>query len=44
VSVEEPQKDMVCPIPDSAQRLLYYVTTKVITLGGPKGIVDFIDL
>lgn len=36
VSVEDPQRDRVCPIPKSAHSLMYHETTKVITLGGAK--------
>ncbi|CAL4972507.1 unnamed protein product [Urochloa decumbens] len=44
VFVEEPQRDRVCPIPKSAQSLMYHQTTKVITLGGGKGTVGWVDL
>uniref|UniRef100_A0A0E0LFM8 DUF1618 domain-containing protein n=1 Tax=Oryza punctata TaxID=4537 RepID=A0A0E0LFM8_ORYPU len=44
VSVEEPVRDKLCPIPNSAQRQTYHRTTKVITLGGPNGTVGWVDL
>ncbi|CAO2178132.1 unnamed protein product [Urochloa humidicola] len=44
VSVEEPLRDRVCPIPDTAERLVYHLTTKVIMLGGAKGTVAWVDL
>ncbi|RLN34094.1 uncharacterized protein C2845_PM03G01750 [Panicum miliaceum] len=44
VSVEDPSRDRVCPIPRSATRVLYHMTSKAITLGGAKGTVGWVDL
>lgn len=44
LEVEERLRDKVCPIPPSSQRQVYHVTTKVITLGGAKGTVGWVDL
>uniref|UniRef100_A0A0D3GKX0 DUF1618 domain-containing protein n=2 Tax=Oryza TaxID=4527 RepID=A0A0D3GKX0_9ORYZ len=44
VFVEEAVRDRVCPIPDSAERPLYHITTKTIALGGAKGTVGWVDL
>jgi hypothetical protein len=44
LSVEKPLRDKMFPIPDSARRRVYHRTTKVIVLGGDKGIVGWVDL
>ncbi|CAL5057542.1 unnamed protein product [Urochloa decumbens] len=34
----------VCPISNTAPRLLYHLTTKVIVIGGTKGTIGWVDL
>ncbi|TVU47531.1 hypothetical protein EJB05_07135, partial [Eragrostis curvula] len=44
LSLEEPMRDKVCPIPETAERQMYHRTTKVITLGDENGTIGWVDL
>ncbi|KAF8650319.1 hypothetical protein HU200_063971 [Digitaria exilis] len=44
VSVEEPLRDKVCPVPRTARKLMYHNTYKVIVIGGAKGTIGWVDL
>uniref|UniRef100_A0A0D9XK97 DUF1618 domain-containing protein n=1 Tax=Leersia perrieri TaxID=77586 RepID=A0A0D9XK97_9ORYZ len=46
VSLEESAmtRDLVCPIPETANRQMHHVTSKVILLGGKNGTVGWVDL
>ncbi|TVT98213.1 hypothetical protein EJB05_56492, partial [Eragrostis curvula] len=44
LSVEQPLRHKVCPIPESAERQIYHRTTKVIVLGDDIGTVGWVDL
>uniref|UniRef100_A0A0E0LBS1 Uncharacterized protein n=1 Tax=Oryza punctata TaxID=4537 RepID=A0A0E0LBS1_ORYPU len=44
VFVGELVRDDVCPIPKSAMKQMHHLTTKVITLGGARGTIGWVDL
>ncbi|CAL4952019.1 unnamed protein product [Urochloa decumbens] len=44
VVVENPLRNVVCPLPDSARRVIFHLTSKVIVLGGARGTIGWVDL
>ncbi|KAF8719464.1 hypothetical protein HU200_024185 [Digitaria exilis] len=44
LSLEEPLRSTVCPVPDSAENKMFHTTAKTIAIGGKNGTVGWVDL